>query len=168
MPYRIFKLFTLIITGLLLISLAGLAGCTASAFTPPQFEEPISLPPEITVDQLYSEYSADEAAADAKYNGEKLLLYEVVVEEVKIKGYVSDSEVGIFNVGIIEFESGGVGFTVYDSTKWSIEPGFILNIEGICVGISLIEKLPTIQVSYIESIKGDIGEGGGGPVEGNY
>jgi hypothetical protein len=168
MFYRRFKLFALIITGSLLINLASLAGCAASAFTPPRFEEPLSLPPEITVDQLYSEYSADEAAADAKYNGEKLLLYEVVVEEVKIKAYIIDSEVGIFNVGIIEFESGGVGFTVYDATKWNIETGFILNIEGICLGISLMEKIPTIQVSYIESIKGDIGGGGSGPVEGNY
>ena len=154
--------------GLLSISLVGLTGCAASSMTPPRFEEPLSLPPEITVDQLYSEYSADEAAADAKYSGEKLLFYEVVVEEAQIKAYINDSEVGIFNVGIIEFESGGIRFTVYDATKWNIEPGFILNIEGIYLGISLMENLPTIQVSYIESIKGDIGEGGRGQVEGNY
>lgn len=168
MFYRRFKPSALIIAGLLSISLVGLAGCTASSFTPPQFEESLSLPPEITVDQLYSEYCADEAAADAKYNGEKLLFYEVVVEEVKIKAYIIDSEVGIFNVGIIEFVSGGVGFTVRDATKWNIEVGFILNIEGICLGISLMDKRPTIRVSYIESIKGDIGGGGGGPVDGNY
>ena len=141
------------ITGSLLISLAILAGCTVSAspsssVTPPQFAEPLPAPLEITVAQLYSEYSEDEAAADAKYGREKLprekLLFNMlVVEEVGKNGTT--------------FKSGNVIFTMSYSLRWNIEPGFILNIEGICSGLHGPENLPTIKVSHIESIKGDIG-----------
>ncbi len=100
---------------------------------------------QMTVSQLSSEYSADQAVADARYDGKELLFYEVVVEEVRIVA------------SVIEFKNGGVMFKLQDPSKWNIEPGFILNIEGKCIGLSLMEELPTIRISYIESVKGDIG-----------
>ncbi len=143
-----FKRSALTITGSLLISLAILAGCTVSAshsssVTPPQFAEPLPAPLEITVAQLYSEYSEDEAAADAKYGREKLLFYMLVVEEVGKNGTT--------------FKSGNVIFTMSYSLRWNIEPGFILNIEGTCSGLHGSENLPVVKVSHIESTKGDIG-----------
>ncbi len=84
------------------ISLVGLAGCTSAASAPPAFEPFSPLPMEVTVNQISSDYAADEAAADAKYSVEKLLFYEVAVEEVKIKENIIDPETGIFGVGITE------------------------------------------------------------------
>jgi len=80
-----FKGLFLVIIGVLVIGLIGLSGCTGNAengFTVPTFTEPGPPPIEVTVDQLYDEYMADEAAADAKYEGERLLFSRLTVEKV--------------------------------------------------------------------------------------
>jgi hypothetical protein len=101
---------------------------------------------EVTVNQISSDYAADEAAADAKYSGEKLVFYEVVVEEALITSTRT------------RFTSGDVIFIVGASfNARNIEPGFILNIEGEYNGGSVLENLPTIIVSWVESVEGDIG-----------
>ncbi len=146
MFYRRFKPSALIIIGLLSISLVGLAGCASAISAPPPFEPFSQLLVEVTADQISSDYAADEAAADAKYNGEKLVFYEVVVEEAQITATRT------------RFTSGDVIFIVGASFKArNIEPGFILNIEGEYNGGSVMENLPTIIVSWVESVKGDIG-----------
>jgi hypothetical protein len=152
-----FKYPSLIITSITSICLVSLAGCTSSAFVAPDFEEPLPPLPEVTANQLSSEYNLDEAAADAKYKGEKLLFNEVAVEEVVFQpflGFAGDDT----NFKVC-FKNGNVRFILQDlSIMQSIETGFILKIEGTCLGMTgALEDLITIDISWIESIKGDIG-----------
>jgi len=75
-----FKIILLITLGVLAISLIFLAGCCTktSIFIP----EAIQLEPGpiiITANQLYQEYMADEAAADAKYKGREVWFLEARV-----------------------------------------------------------------------------------------
>lgn len=91
MKYCKFKSILLIALGILVIGSVFLAGGCArtSVFIP----EAIQLEPSpirITADQLYAEYAADEAAADAKYKGK-----EVWVIEAKVDSYL-ESESGCY------------------------------------------------------------------------
>ena len=82
----------LVITAVLVVGLIYLSGCTGNAengFTVPTFTEPGPPPIEVTVDQLYDEYMADEAAACAKYEGERLLFSGVTVEKVSNFFYIA-------------------------------------------------------------------------------
>lgn len=146
MFYNRFKPSTMIMIGLLSIGLVGLAGCAKADSAQPEFEPFSSLPMAVTVNQISADYAADEDAADAKYKGEELLFNMVVVEEAQI------------TTNRTKFTSGGVVFIIGASIKTrNIEPGFILNIEGKYAGLSVMENLPTITVSFIDSVKGDIG-----------
>jgi hypothetical protein len=168
MFYSRFKPFILIISFLLSISLISLAACASTAVTTPQFTAPMAplppppLPIEVTIGQLSSEYALDEAAADAKYKGKKLLFNQLEVEEVVFQqfwGLVGDDKP--FK---IYFKNGNVSFIPQDqsilrSIMQSIETGFILNVEGVCLGLIESRNSITIDVYRMETIKGDIGPG---------
>ena len=151
-----FKFIILIISVLLPISLVGLSGCTETDFVIPEFEEP-SLPPTmVDVEQLSSEYAADATAADVKYKGERLLFNQLEVEEVVFQPFLGfagdDTHFKVY------FKNGDVSFTPQDLLiMQSIETGFILNVEGICLGLIGFEDSITIDIIWVESIKGDIG-----------
>ncbi len=160
-----FKIFTLTISVLLSTSLVSLAGCVSDAPTTPQFTAPIApLPPipspiEVTANQLSSEYAIDAAVADVKYKGKKLLFNQLEVKEVvfqQFPGLVGDDKP--FKV---YFKNGDVSFMPQDgsimySMMHSIEIGFILNVEGICLGLIESKNSITIDISWMEIIKGDI------------
>jgi len=136
---RLNRLFP-ITMAILVVALIGLSGCTESAgssFVVPTFTEPGPPPIEVTVEQLYQEYMADEAAADAKYKGERLLFSRVRVEEVINFFYI---------VRPIEFYilNGSVKFLPrYPSDVESIRLGFVVDIigeaQGIIFGILIVK-----------------------------
>lgn len=75
-----FKRVLLITIGILAISLIFLAGgCTKADYFIPEAIQLERGPIMITADQLYQEYMADEAAADAKYKGRDVWFLEARV-----------------------------------------------------------------------------------------
>ena len=85
MKYVRFRYLYLVAIAILATNLIGFTGCTGSAentLAVPEFEEPEPPPVEVTIDQLYAEYIADEVAANTRYKNERLLIYEVEVEQV--------------------------------------------------------------------------------------
>ncbi len=156
MFYNRFKLSALIIIGLLLIGAVSLPGCTSTAVTSPQVTAPVAplpLPPiEVTVDQLSSDYALDEAAADAKYKGQKLLFSVVEIENVVTMG------VGPRNIlENLYIMAGSVVFGLRDNdVLQQIEEGYVLNIIGKCKG--KLDGNIYISNSWVESVVGDIGE----------
>jgi hypothetical protein len=160
MFYSRCRYFTLILSVLLLVSLVGLSGCTETDSVIPEFVEPSPLPPIVNVDQLSSEYAADADAADVKYKGERLLFSQLEVEEVVFQpfmGFAGDAT----NIKV-HFKNGGVSFIPQDrkfmqNIMQSIETGFILNVEGICLGLIGSDNSIAIDIIWVESVKGDIG-----------
>jgi hypothetical protein len=84
MDYLKFKYLLPVAICIFLIGPMVLIGCTtnaASSLAPPVITD-INPPKEVTVDQLYAEYMANEVEADAKYKWKRILFMEVEVEEV--------------------------------------------------------------------------------------
>ncbi len=154
---RLNRLFPITMT-ILAVALIGLSGCTESAgssIVVPTFTEPKLPPIEITVEQLYQEYIANETAADAKYKGERLLFNEVGVEEVVSQAFydgraVEDREIInlYFITGLVKFKPQNFGI------MQNIEEGYVLNIVGECRGLS--KGFVIINDCWVESVIGDI------------
>ncbi len=145
---------SLIFISILVIGIVSLAGCTNTvAMVPatlPNAMEIVPPPPELTIDQISSEYSTDEAAADTKYRGEYLIFNEIEVEEV---GFAPGGAKAYF-------KSGNVRFQLQDQAiMQTIEPGYILNLEGQCLGFNITKDHIKIDVRWVESVKGDISGG---------
>ncbi len=162
------KYLFLSLIGILVISLVVLSGCAgndSAVLTFPAFEAPLPPPVEVTVDQLYQEYMADETAADAKYKGERLLLNEVAVEEVVSQTFISGGSSSTLN---LYFMNGLVRFKLRDlRIMQNIEAGYVLNIVGECMGLQKVYAMAKEYVIYVgiedcwvESVIGDIGSGG--------
>jgi len=153
-----FKNIFLVTMAVLVIGLIYLSGCTGNAengFTVPAFTEPGPPPIEVTVDQLYQEYMVDEAAADAKYEGERLLFSGVTVEKVSNFFYIARP---------IEFHilNGSVKFRPrYPSDVESIREGFVVDIVGEAQGI--IFGFLIVKDCWMMIIEGDIGADYGEP-----
>ena len=148
---------TLVLTFLLISILTGCTGdVDNTTFAPPTFEGVGELPLEVTVDQIIAEYIANEAAADAKYKGERLLFYGVTVEEM---GRMIDINEGLFmyNTHLI---TGGVKFTPkYTDYIDNVGAGFVVDIVGECRGmISLVGSEPLLEINdcWINTIEGGI------------
>ena len=143
-----FKNIFLVTMAVLVIGLIYLSGCTGDTnITYPVFE-PLQPPIEVTVDQLYDEYMADEAAADAKYEGERLLFSGVTVEKVSNFFYIARP---------IEFHilNGSVKFRPrYPSNVESIREGFVVDIVGEAQGI--IFGFLIVKDCWINIVEGDI------------
>ena len=89
MFYSRCRYVTLILSVLLVVSLVGLAGCTRSKeLAAPKFVESYAAVIEVIPDQLFAEYTADEAAASAKYNGKRLTFTGVIAEKIINDFYV--------------------------------------------------------------------------------
>ena len=161
MDYCKFKHPLLVAIFTFLIGLMVISGCTANtpSIAPPMFSE-ITPPQEITVDQLYAEYMADEAEADAKYKWKRLLFNEVEVEEVF--GVVSYFDFGYEAYRQTHFTNGNVKFADlldFDVAMQNIEVGYVLNIVGECRGLK--GGKVSIHHCWVESVKGDLGTAGG-------
>lgn len=130
--------------GILAASLVVLSGCAKSQaiVAQPFLQTSRPQPIELTVDQLYSEYMADEAAADAKYKGKRLQFTNVVVET--IHGHFSTGEAWINDLrdnpeGVMDYflVAGSVRFEAqYPHTIREVLEGTVIDIEGDVQGIS--------------------------------
>ena len=67
------------IIGLLLVLLVLAACVPISTPTPARKASPAATTMEVTAEQLYSDYKANEIAADAKYNGKLVTVTGVVL-----------------------------------------------------------------------------------------
>ena len=152
----------LVATAVLVIGLTGFAGCAGNAeddIFAPKFEELMAPPIEVSLDQIYAEYMADEAAADARYKGKRLLFYGVTVEEV---GSISDvgNQVFMYNTHII---ADSIKFTPrYTVDIDNIRNGFVVDIVGECRGLIWpISREPLLQISdcWVNIVEGEIIEG---------
>jgi hypothetical protein len=144
----------LIFVSILASALVSLAGCTNTvAMVPsalPNVMELAPPPPILTIDQIYSVYSTDEAAADTVYRGKYFIFDEIEVEEV---GFAPGG-------AKTYFENGNVRFQLRDQAiMQTIEPGYILNLEGQCLGFNITKDHIRIDVRWVESVKGDISGG---------
>jgi len=145
---------------ILVVALIGLSGCTGN---PDDVTSPIIMPLnppiEVTIDQLYTEYMADEAAADAKYKWERLLFNEVEVEQVVASLF--DVGHGHFVFVNEYFMTGHVKFRLRDfGIMQNIEVGYVLNLVGECQGLQgLPREIVAIYDCWVESVIGDLGEG---------
>jgi len=159
-----FKGLFLVIIGVLVIGLICLSGCTGNAengFTVPTFTEPGPPPIEVTVEQLYAEYMADETAADAKYKWKRLLFTEVDVEEVVGRIHVDQHGDPTFLNEY--FVSGHIKFIElrdFFVVMQNIKAGYVLNIVGDCRGLN--QGFVYISDCWVESVIGDLGKGGPG------
>jgi hypothetical protein len=156
--YRL-EAFLLVTITTLVIILFGFNGCTKScgnAVVIPEYEGIGPPPIEVTVDQLFSEYMTDETSADAKYKGERLLFYEVEVEQVLGEDVCIDIGRGEWVYEKFFFISGSVQFGLRDfGIMQNMEEGFVLNVVGVCYG--LLEGFVFIEDCWVESIVGDLG-----------
>jgi hypothetical protein len=155
--YHEFKFSFLLIIGVLSISFVSLSGCTKEALVVPDFEEPRPPPAEVTVQQLSSEYFADEVAANTRYRGERFLFNQIEVDEVGFYQFYQGG--GQSTSYITYFKCGNVKFKTQDlSLIQNIETGYIMNIEGIILGLAdLLKDTVTVEICWMESVKGDIG-----------
>ncbi len=89
MFYSRCRYFTLILSVLLLVSLVGPSGCIGSKeFAAPKFVESYAAVIEVIPEQLFAEYTADEAAATAKYKDKRLTFTGVIAEKIVNEFYV--------------------------------------------------------------------------------
>jgi len=166
MKYVRFSCLHLVAIAILVINLIGFTSCagnTENGLIVPTFTEPGPPPKEITIDQIYAEYMADEAAADAKYKWERLLFYEVEVEQVVGKYMILAEALGAASLDFAKlyFTAGSVKFRLrgedFGSIMQNIEEGYVLNIVGECRGLQ--KGFVAIDNCWVESVIGDLGTG---------
>ncbi len=119
--------------GVLIFSMASIAGCTGgSEFAAPKFFELDSAVIEVTPEQLYAEYIADETAASAKYKGKRLSFIGVTAEKIVNEFYVypppGTSDLYVM-VGSFKFRP------VYEAYVDDVREGFVLDIVGEVMGL---------------------------------
>lgn len=159
------RLYLYFLTAIFIIISCTVAfsGCTSgegSTITVPEFEVIGPPPVEVTIEQLYTDYVANEAAANAKYKEEKLLFYRIEVEEV-VGNYFQMAEalgVGDYSYVKLYFINGAMKFKLrenYFGIMQNIEEGYILNIIGECEGLR--EGFIIIDDCWVESVVGDLG-----------
>ena len=151
-----YKLIVVTATVMILSGLFVMAGCQNDGQDTPVYVPIESLPLEITIDQLYADYMADEAAADDKYKGERLLFYGIKVDEVRT--IIGPEGLVRYNEHII---ASGVQFIPrYTSDLDNVGAGFVLDIVGECRGliwpISSSESLLLISECWVNTIEGGI------------
>jgi len=141
---------------LILSFLIVLTGCQNDDQVAPVYISIGAAPVEVTIDQIYAEFMGDEAAANAKYKGKRLLFHGVTVEEVGRIFNWGNNEVYMGNSHII---TGNVKFNPrYTVDLDNISEGFLLNIAGDCKGlIRPFFREPFLQISdcWIDIVEGN-------------
>jgi len=151
-----YKLIVVTATVIILSGLFVMAGCQSEEQDTPVYVPIESLPLEITIDQLYADYMADEAAANDKYRGERLLFYGITIDEVST--IIGPEGLVRYNEHII---ANGVQFIPrYTSDLDDVGVGFVLDIVGECRGfiwpISSSEPLLLMSECWVNTIEGGI------------
>jgi len=155
--FRVIGLFlaTIAILAVGLIGFGGCAGNAENALVIPEFEEPEPPPIEVTIDQLYEEYMTDEAAANAKYKGKRLLFTNVEVEEINtfFPDSAQDPIIYIVNHSV-EFRPRYWIDTVL------VREGFVVDIVGEVRGVFGLENYYlVVENCWVKIVEGDIGMG---------
>lgn len=160
MKYVRFSCLCLVTIAIFVISLAGFIGCkgndVGNTITSPKFEGVARLPLEVTIDQIYAEYMADEAAADGKYKGERLLFYGIVVEEVS--SYIDPDE-GLFMYNTYIIVDSAKFTPKYTDYLDNVRDGFIVDVVGECRGLIWpLSREPLLSISdcWINTIEGEV------------
>lgn len=156
MKYVRLSSLSLVPIAILAIALFGFNGCTGNYedITPPIILSIQPPPIEVTVEQLSSDYTSDEAAADAKYKGKRLLFTEVEVEEVFGRDYTDNH--GHITFVQEYFMTGPIKFKLRDfGIMQNIEEDYVLNVVGECRG--LLQGFVYIEDCWVESVVGDLG-----------
>lgn len=149
-----FGIFSIVIIVISVLSLFSFTGCTSnSEDTIPPITFSFQPPPEITVDQLVSDFESDEDTATSKYCGKRFLFSEIEVEEVFGRDYVDNH--GEITYVKEYFTGGSIKFKLRNfGIMQNIEEGFVLNIIGECRG--LLKGFVYIEDCWVESIVGDL------------
>ncbi len=144
--------------GVLIFSLGSATGCSRnSELAAPEFTEPDTAAViEITPAQLYAEYTADEAAATARYKGKRLSFIGVTAEKVINEFYDPRATLLYVLVDSVKFRP------TYAAYIDDVREGFVLDIAGEVTG--LIFGSLFIHNCWIQIVEGDAG----GPVEPLY
>ena len=144
MKYWKHKSHIMIVIAILVVSALSLAG--GCARTPAYIPGAIKLEPPpimITAEQLYAEYMADEAAADAKYKGKGIWVIEAIVASYQ------ESESG--NYLMIRWYQPGLGLRGIDIERGV--PADFMPLRGYCLSTVKLEPQSS------EGFK-DLGENG--------
>jgi len=108
-------------------------GCQNNSQVIPVYNPISKTPLEVTIDQIYTEYMANETAADDKYYGERLLFYGVTVEEVGHLFNWGNNEVYF---GITHFITDNIQFNPrYTVDLDNLNEGFVVDVVGECKGL---------------------------------
>ncbi len=149
-------LVTIAIFAVGLIGFSACAGNTEIAADIPEFEVLEAPPIEVTIDQLYQEYLTDEAAANARYEGKRLLFTNVVVE--RLDHFATDPSANVPNIYIV---NDSVEFRPrywYWADVATIREGFVVDIVGTPRGLFGIEQqYLVVEDCRIFIIEGDVG-----------
>lgn len=148
-------LATIAILAVGLIGFGGCAGNGEAIAVIPEFEEPEAPPIEVTIDQLYEEYMTDEAAANAKYKGKRLLFTNVEVEEINsISVDSANPPINYIVNHSVEFRP---RYTKYTAL---VREGFVVDIVGEVRGVFGMEHYYlVVENCWINIVEGDIGTG---------
>ena len=143
-------------TAIFAAGLIGFSACVGNVgITPivPIFKVLWPPPIEVTIEQLYQEYITDEAAANAKYAGKRLLFTNVEVEEINSLRADNGNDPGVYLVNAsVEFRPR------YWTDAALITDGFVVDIVGEPRGMFGVEQnYLVVEDCRIFIIEGDVG-----------
>lgn len=153
--FKIVGLFLVTIT-ICTVGLISLVGCTGEAESSeviPEFTELGPPPIEVSTNQLYAEYITDEAAANAKYEGQRLAFTNLKAEA--IKSVFVDSA----NASIIYVVNNSVEFRPrYNVDSAWVRQGYVVDIVGEVRGLfGMTKRFLVVEDCWIRIVEGEIG-----------
>ncbi|MFC1865524.1 hypothetical protein ACFLYB_02275 [Chloroflexota bacterium] len=138
------------------ITLSGLfvlTGCQSDEPVIPVYHAVGAPPVEVTIEQLLSDYTSDEVAADIKYKGKRLLFSDVEVESLTIIFIDSANDPILYIVNSdIEFRP------KYDIDTTFVREGFVVDMIGEVYGwFGLVDRYLVVENCWVKIIEGDAG-----------
>ncbi|MFC1865570.1 hypothetical protein ACFLYB_02510 [Chloroflexota bacterium] len=140
---------TIIILSALFVS----TGCQTDEQITPVYV-PVAAPPvEATIDQVLSDYTSDEVAADIKYGGKRLLFTNLEITKVNVN-LIED-----YSIPIVHIVSNGVEFRPkFDIDTNFVREGFIVDIIGEVYGwYGVVDRYLVVENCWVKIIEGEAG-----------
>jgi hypothetical protein len=135
---------------------AILNGCQSNDQVFPVYTAINTIPVEVTIDKIFTEYMADEAAANGKYKGERILFSGVTVEEVGRILNWGNNERWMYNSHI---RTGSIKFIPrYTLHLDNVIEGSVVDIVGECIGLTQSdynEPLLLVSDCWIKIVGGE-------------
>ena len=147
------KQIVVIVTVVILSALFVLTGCQSDEPVIPVYHAVGAPPVETTIEQLLADYTSDEAAADIKYGGKRLLFSDVEVESLTILFQDSANAPFVYIVNSdIEFRP------KFDIDTSFVREGFIVDIIGEVYGwFGVVDRYLVVENCWVKIIEGDAG-----------